>query len=116
MDKKADPTNPVLVNTIELLQEQEASVWNKAAENLGKVNRERPEVNLSDIERNTEDGDTVVVPGKVLGSGRLTKEVEVAAFKASESAKNNINENGEFKFIEDLVDENPEGSSVKVIK
>ncbi|PSH02312.1 MAG: 50S ribosomal protein L18e, partial [Nanohaloarchaea archaeon QH_8_44_6] len=40
----------------------------------------------------------------------------VAAFKASDSAKNHINENGEFKFIEDLVDENPEGSNVKVIK
>jgi large subunit ribosomal protein L18e len=116
MDKKADPTNPVLLNTIELLQEQNASVWNEVAENLGKVNRRRPEVNLSDIERNTEDGDTVVVPGKVLGSGRLTKDVEVAAFKASNSAKNHINENGEFKFIEDLVDENPEGSDVKVIK
>ncbi|MFT4893167.1 MAG: large subunit ribosomal protein L18e [Candidatus Nanohaloarchaea archaeon] len=116
MDKKADPTNPVLLNTIELLQEQDASVWNEVAENLGKVNRRRPEVNLSDIERNTEDGDTVVVPGKVLGSGRLTKDVEVAAFKASNSAKNHINENGEFKFIEDLVDENPEGSDVKVIK
>lgn len=116
MDKKADPTNPILLNTIELLQEQEASVWNEVAENLGKVNRRRPEVNLSDIERNTEEGDTVVVPGKVLGSGRLTKEVEVAAFKASNSAKNHIKENGEFKFIEDLVDENPEGSNVKVIK
>jgi large subunit ribosomal protein L18e len=116
MDKKADPTNPVLLNTIELLQEQDASVWNEVAENLGKVNRRRPEVNISDIERNAEDGDTVVVPGKVLGSGRLTKDVEVAAFKASNSAKNHINENGEFKFIEDLVDENPEGSDVKVIK
>ncbi|MFQ3275087.1 MAG: ribosomal protein L18E, partial [Candidatus Nanohaloarchaea archaeon] len=39
-----------------------------------------------------------------------------AAFKASGSAKTHINENGEFKFIEDLVDENPEGSDVKVIK
>ena len=116
MDKKADPTNPILLNTIELLQEQEASVWNEVAENLGKVNRKRPEVNISDIERNTEEGDTVVVPGKVLGSGRLTKEVEVAAFKASNSAKNHIKENGEFKFIEDLIDENPEGSDVKVIK
>lgn len=116
MDKKADPTNPVLVDTIELLQEQDAPIWSEVAENLGKVNRRRPEVNLSDIERNTEDGDTVVVPGKVLGSGRLTKDVEVAAFKASSSAKNHINENGEFKFIEDLVDENPEGSNVKVIK
>lgn len=116
MDKKADPTNNVLLNTIELLEQQRASVWSEVAENLGKVNRRRPEVNISDIERNTEEGDTVVVPGKVLGSGRLSKDVTVAAFKASGSAKQHINDNGEFKFIEDLVEENPEGTDVKVVK
>jgi len=116
MDKKADPTNPVLLDTLELLQEQEAPVWREVAENLGKVNRMRPEVNLSDIERLAEEGETVVVPGKVLGSGRLTKEVTVAAFKASRSAKNSINEKGEFLFIEDLVEDNPEGSEVKIVK
>lgn len=116
MDKKANPTNPILIETIDLLEEQEASLWNDVAENLGKVNRKRPEVNLSDIERNAEDGDTVVVPGKLLGSGRLTKEVTVAAFKASNSAKNHVNEDGEFMFIQDLVEENPEAEEVKIVK
>ena len=116
MDKNANPTNPVLLETIENLEEQEAPIWSEVAQNLGKVNRKRAEVNLSDIERIAEDGDTVVVPGKVLGSGRLTKEVDVAAFKASKGAKKQIKESGEFMFIQDLVDENPEGSEVKVIK
>ncbi len=116
MDAKADPTNPILLETIELLEEQEAPIWNEVAENLGKVNRTRPEVNISDIERIAEEGETVVVPGKVLGSGRLSKEVEVAAFKASSSAKQHINENGDFKFIQDLVEENPEGSEVRIVK
>lgn len=116
MDKKANPTNQVLLETIENLEEQEAPIWGKIAETLGKVNRRRAEVNLSDIERNAEDGDTVVVPGKVLGAGRLSKEVDVAAFKASKGAKAQIKENGEFMFIEDLVEDNPEGSDVKVIK
>ena len=116
MDKHADPSNPVLVETIEFLQDQEASIWNEVAENLGKVNRRRPEVNISDIDRNTDDGDTVVVPGKVLGTGSLSKSVDVAAFKASTGAKEEIKENGEFMFIRDLVEDNPEGSNVKVIK
>ena len=116
MDKKANPTNPILIETINLLEEQDASLWNNVAENLGKVNRKRPEVNLSDIERNTEEGDTVVVPGKVLGSGRLSKEVNVAAFKASNSAKNQINQKGDFMFIQDLVEDNPEAEGLKVIK
>lgn len=116
MDKKFDSSNPVLLETIEILQEQDAPVWNSVAENLGKVNRRRAEVNLSDIERIAEEGDTVVVPGKVLGSGYLNKEVTVAAFKASNSAKNQINDDGEFMFIQDLVEENPEGENVQVIK
>lgn len=116
MDNKADPTNPVLLETIELLEEQDAPIWSDVAQNLGKVNRQRPEVNVSDIERVADDGDTVVVPGKVLGSGRLTKEVNVAAFKASSGARQKIEEDGEFMFIRDLVDDNPEGSDVKVVK
>ncbi len=116
MDEKFDSTNPILLETIELLQEQDAPVWNSVAENLGKVNRDRAEVNLSDIERVAEDGDTVVVPGKVLGSGYLNKDVTVAAFKASNSAKNQIQDKGEFMFIQDLVEENPEGTKVRVVK
>ncbi len=116
MDKNADPTNPILIETIQTLEEAEASFWNDVAKNLGKVNRRRPEVNISDIERNTEEGDTIVVPGKVLGSGRLSKNVNVAAFNASNSAKNHINENGEFMFIQDLFSDNPEAEDLKVIK
>jgi large subunit ribosomal protein L18e len=116
MDAKADPTNTVLIETIELLEEQEAPIWTEVAENLGKVNRQRPEVNISDIERNTEEGDTVVVPGKVLGAGRLSKDVNVAAFNASRGAKKQINDNGEFMFIDELVEDNPEGSEVKILK
>jgi large subunit ribosomal protein L18e len=116
MDKNFDTSNPVLLETIELLQEQNVPVWSSVAENLGKVNRRRAEVNLSDIERVAEDGETVVVPGKVLGSGRLSKEVSVAAFQASNSAKNQINDSGEFMFIQDLVEENPEGERVRLVK
>lgn len=116
MDKKADPTNPVLLETIETLEQSDAPVYNSVAEHLGKVNRKRPEVNVSDVERVAEDGDTVLVPGKVLGTGRLTKEVDVAAFKASRGAREKIEENGDFMFIQDLVEENPEGENVRIVK
>lgn len=116
MDAKADPTNTVLLETIDLLESQDAAIWRQVAEELGKVNRKRTEINISDIERNTEEGDTVVVPGKVLGAGRLTKEVTVVAFKASSGAKEEIREDGEFMFIEDMVEENPEGEEVKIVK
>ncbi len=116
MDKNADPTNPVLIETLDVLEEQEAPIWNSVRENLGKVNRQRPEVNISDIERIAEDGETVVVPGKVLGAGRLTKNVTVSAFDVSKGARQKIEEDGEFMFIQDLVEENPEGEGVRIVK
>lgn len=117
MDKYADPTNPVLIETLELLEKQDQDIWSAVRENLGKVNRDRPEVNISQVERITEEGDTVVIPGKLLGSGRLTKEVNVAAFSASKSARQQVeDEGGEYMFIRDLVEENPEGSEVKIVK
>gem|GEM_PF-316666 len=115
MDAKADPSNPVLVDLIEELESSDANVYREAAEFLGKVNRDRPEVNLSDLDRNTEEGDTVVVPGKLLGSGTLGHELEVAAFKASRSARQAADEAGEFTYIENLVEERPDGEGVKIV-
>lgn len=115
MDAKADPSNPVLVDLIEELGSSDAGVYREAAEFLGKVNRDRAEVNLSDLDRNTEEGDTVIVPGKLLGSGNLDHELEVAAFKASRSAKQAANEAGSFMHIEDLVEERPNGEEVGIV-
>lgn len=116
MDKKFDSTNPILKETIEKLEKADAEIWSQVAENLGKVNRERSEVNLSDIERVAKENSTIVVPGKVLGSGQITKELNIAAFKASNSAKKQINEKGNFMFIQDLLKQNPEGTDVKLVK
>ena len=115
MDAKADPSNPVLVDLIEELESSDADVYREAAEFLGKVNRDRPEVNLSDLDRNTEEGDTVVVPGKLLGSGTLGHELEIAAFKASRSARQAADEVGSFVHIEDLVEERPDGEGVEIV-
>ncbi len=116
IDKKADPTNPVLLETIELLEQQTAPVWKAVADNLGKTNRTRPEVNISDVQRVADDGDTVVVPGKLLGAGFLDKDVTVAAFQASNSAREKVDEQGEFMFIDELVEENPDGEEVRIVK
>jgi large subunit ribosomal protein L18e len=115
MDAKADPSNPVLVDLIEDLRSSDADVYREAAEFLGKVNRDRPEVNLSDLDRNTEEGDIVVVPGKLLGSGTLGHDLEVAAFKASRPARQAANEVGDFMHIEDLVEERPDGEGVEIV-
>jgi large subunit ribosomal protein L18e len=73
-------------------------------------------VNISRINRHTKAGDTVVVPGKVLGAGNLDHPVTVAAFKFSKQAKEKIlKTGGACVTIEELIERNPKGSLVRVI-
>jgi len=92
-----------------------APIWRDVAERLWKPRRQRVEVNLSTINRYTENGDVVVVPGKVLGSGELDHPVTVAAWKFSRRALKEIRKKGEAITIDDLLERNPEGKGVKII-
>jgi len=118
--KRKGPTNPYLKKLVEELRkksfELDAPIWKTIAKKLEKSRRKRVEVNLSDIERNTKENDTVIVPGIVLASGELTKPVKIAAWRFSESAKKKIEKSkSKCLTIEELVKENPKGSGVKIL-
>ena len=120
MAKRTGPTNPYLRQLIDELKEKslelKAPIWREIAEKLSKSTRQRIEVNLSDIDRNITDGETVIVPGVVLASGNLTKKVNIVAWRFSKTAEQKIkNSNGKIMKIEDLLKENPKGSNVKII-
>jgi large subunit ribosomal protein L18e len=91
-------------------------VWADVAERLEKPRRTHAEVNLGRIERYAREDETVVVPGKVLGSGALRTEVTVAAVDASGTARTKIDQVGEFVELEQALEDNPEGSGVRVIR
>lgn len=112
-------TNPVLQDVIRKCEEagrkHDAAVWTDVAELLKKANRDQVTVNISHIERHADDGETVVVPGKVMGAGYLNKDVTVAALEFTQSAKEAVHKSGTVEYIEDLVDENPEGEGLQVL-
>ncbi len=118
--KKLKITNPELLKLIRFLKkkavENKAEIWRDIAERLAVSRRRRIAVNVSKINRYTEKGDVVVVPGKVLGAGKLEHKITVAAFSFSEAAKNKIlKAKGKCLTIPDLVKKNPKGSNVKII-
>lgn len=120
MAKRTGPTNPYLKQLIEKLKkksiELKAPIWRAIAEKLEKPRRKKVEVNLSRIERFVEKDETVIVPGVVLGEGMLTKPVKVAAWRFSESARKKIESaKGKCLSIEELLEENPKGSGVKIL-
>ncbi len=94
----------------------DAPIWKRVRELLDKPKRQRVSVNISKINRYTGDGDVVVVPGKVIGSGSMDHKVVIGAYDYSLKAREKLLEAGcEVLTIEELVEKYPEGKGVKII-
>ncbi len=94
----------------------DAPIWRAVAEELSRPRRRRVAVNVSRINRYTEEGDTVVVPGKVLGAGILRHPVVIAALSFSQKALEKIETaGGKALSIQELVESNPKGRNVKIM-
>ncbi|QGN07119.1 50S ribosomal protein L18e [Halorhabdus sp. CBA1104] len=94
----------------------DGDVWSDVAERLEKPRRTHAEVNLGRIERYAQEDETVIVPGKVLGSGVLQKDVTVAAVDFSSTAERKIDQVGETLQLEQALEQFPNGSNVRVIR
>lgn len=104
--------NKVLFDTIRDLkkvsEKSENKVWKAVTDKMSTIASQRPEVNLTRLEKNAKDKETIVVPGKILGMGTLTKKLTVVGFKASESAIKKIEAaGGSFIEIRDYISKNP---------
>ena len=86
--------NKRLLALLNRLRKAKRPFWKRVKELLSLPRRKRVAVNISKINRFSTEGETVVVPGKVLGSGKLEKPVRVAAFAFSKTAKKLIEEAG----------------------
>ncbi len=122
MAKRAveNKTNPALVSLIRDLKkisfERKAPIWRDIAERLEKPSSKRAELNLSRLDMNAKANETVVVPGKILGAGRISKPVKVAAYAFSGSAMDKITvAGGKALTIRELVAENPKGTNVRIM-
>ncbi|HDQ59612.1 MAG TPA: 50S ribosomal protein L18e, partial [Candidatus Woesearchaeota archaeon] len=109
MVKITGPTNLELRKLIALLRKNKKGLWKRVANDLAKPTRQRRRVNLARINRSSLDGETVIVPGKVLGDGAISKKITIAAFAFSEIAKKKIKNSGSSHVkIEELLSKNPE--------
>jgi|SRR3989338_5333367 len=118
--KRTGPSDPSLQRLIAELKQtahaQEAPLWGRVAFDLEKPTRQRRAVNVYHIERFARDGEIVLVPGKVLGTGTLNRKVTVAAFTFSQQAAEKIAKTGgKALAIDDLLRENPKGKNVRVL-
>ena len=117
---RAKPTNPELLKVVRMLRrryrETGERLWKYAAEKLMKPRRSRVEVNVSRINRHTREGETVLVPGKVLGAGVIDHPVNVAAFSFSKKAVEKIEAaGGKCLSIEELLERGTPASEVRIM-
>ncbi len=109
--------NPVLVSLVETLMKTQKPIWRKVAYELSRPRRQKVEVNLSKLDDYADEDVTVLVPGKVLGAGMVSKKITVAAFSFSGSAKRIISEmGGKALTIESLHKSNPDGRGIVILK
>ena len=116
MSKTNPRLNSLIADLKSAARSSESDVWSDVADRLEKPLSTHAEVNLGRIERYAQESETVVVPGKVLGSGVLQKEVDVAAVNFSGTAQTKIEQVGDTMKLEEALEQNPDGSNVRVIR
>ncbi len=117
---KSKIQNNTKISLIRLLRKKasqnDAKIWRRVATLLEKPKRKSIAINLSQINRYCKDNEVILIPGKVLSSGVIKHPVTVASFTFSQKAKEKIEYvGGKCLKIDELAEQNPKGSSVKIM-
>ncbi|MBN2454793.1 50S ribosomal protein L18e [Candidatus Woesearchaeota archaeon] len=117
---RTGPSNPGLRSLIDELRKKafadKTMLWKRLAVDLEKPTRQRREINLSRISRYTKDGETIVVPGKVLAGGDLQRKVTIAAWQFSQGALEKIQKaEGKAISIPDLMKDEVKGKRIRIM-
>lgn len=115
--KKTNPELIALVSSLrEAGREQGAPIWRDIAQRLERPARLWAEVNVGKLNLVTREGETAVVPGKVLSAGDIDRSVTVAAFRFSEKAREKITAaGGDCLSLDQLVEHNKAGSKCRIV-
>ncbi|MBI2631625.1 50S ribosomal protein L18e [Candidatus Pacearchaeota archaeon] len=108
-------TSSDLRNTISLALKNKN--WNHIAKMLSTPTRNHATVNLTDIEIKTSVGDTVVIPGKVLSLGEISKKIRICALSFSSGALQKIKKTkSEIVSLAEEISKNPKAEGIKLIR
>ena len=115
--KRTGPQNPELISLIRTLKKlsntEKVKIWKRIASDLEKSTKARRKVNIYKIDKYTKEGETAIIPGKVLSMGILNKNITIAAYQFSEAAKTKLKENA--ITIQELIKKNPKGKKLRII-
>jgi large subunit ribosomal protein L18e len=97
-------------------KENGSGAWPYVAKLLLLPRRRRIAVNVLKLARETNPGESVIIPGKVLGTGELNHAISVSAYSFSPTARKKIvNAGGKCLSLGELAKQNPRGSGINRI-
>jgi large subunit ribosomal protein L18e len=114
--KEIPELRELIVSLEKASKKNSAPLWKDISRRLSGPRRGMARVNVGKIDANTKEGDVVIVPGKVLGSGFLTHGVEVAALGFSMEAERKISSQGSCMDIKALAEKNPKGTGIIILE
>ncbi len=95
---------------------QKAPIWATTADRLERPRHRFAPVNVGHLERVAGAEETVLVAGKLLAEGKLSKRLTVAAFAFSKDARSKIHAAGGVAIsVHDLLKTRPDGAGVRLL-
>jgi large subunit ribosomal protein L18e len=89
----------------------------EVAKLLAMPRRKRITKNLEEIDKECKDGEKILVPGKVLGSGNLTKKIKIVALSVSKDAEEKIKKaKSEFVSIAEEIKKNQKLNELRILR
>ncbi|MGC8515271.1 MAG: 50S ribosomal protein L18e [Thermoplasmata archaeon] len=116
-NKESNEIADTIDTLVKVSRENSSTMWRDIAERLSGGSRRYASINVGKINRLSNDGDIVIVPGSVLGSGVINKKVTLSALKISKSAMEKLQKSGSsFKPIKQFATENPKVKNPKILR
>ncbi|HPD81775.1 MAG TPA: 50S ribosomal protein L18e [Candidatus Pacearchaeota archaeon] len=107
--------NSELTNSI--LAAKKNNSWVEVAGLLSRPRRKRINFNLDEINQKCNEGESIIIPGKVLSQGKIEKKIKIIAFNFSEKAKEKLlSSKCQITYISDEIKSNPSAKGLKILK
>jgi len=108
-------TNSELVETIKNARNNKK--WMNVAGLISSPRKNHLSINLSKLDRDSKEGESVLIIGKILSEGDITKKIKVIALGFSKGAKEKLlNAKCDVVTINEEIKSNPEFKGVRILK
>jgi large subunit ribosomal protein L18e len=105
--------NTELVETLKQCKRNPS--WISVGKTLSRSRKDKLEANLDNIDKQAKEGDRIIIPGKVLSQGKISKKIRVIALAFSKTAREKLEEQKiESSTILEEINTNPKAEGVKI--